>query len=498
MRGPDDKIYIAGGCDYYDTQTSTMYYARNVHVIQNPNLSGTAASNLLINAYTTQRECGIGLPTCYYPTQTSNTCGPVLTADASVSNNNICINDCVNYSNLSLGPAVSYDWTFQGGSPSTFSGLTPPQVCYASPGTYTTTLLIADCSGNTSTTNLSIIVSNCTSPIASFIPAQTSLCEGDCISFTDNSSGTNINSWNWTFAGGNPSTYNGQNPGTICFNSAGTYNINLSITDDNGSDDTTIIITVNACTLPTANFSVSNNNICEGDCITITDLSTGASSWEWTFTGGNPASSSTQNPGSVCYETAGNYTIQLITTNTIGSDTLISNIQVNSNSAVNAGNDVTISLGDNTNLSATGFSGTYTWSPYLWLSCLMCPDPIATPEETTTYTVSVTDANGCVATDNVTVYVDSKNIIFVPNIFSPNGDNHNDVLYVRGKGIASFNFYVFDRWGEKVFETSDLDSGWDGTVRGKPMHKAVFVYYLTVNFMDGSEIEQKGDITLIR
>ncbi|OFY95654.1 MAG: hypothetical protein A3K10_10150 [Bacteroidetes bacterium RIFCSPLOWO2_12_FULL_31_6] len=163
MRGPDNKIYVSSGCDYYDSQTSTMYYARNIQVLQNPNLSGIIASNLQLNAYTTPRECGLGLPTCYYPTQTTNTCGAVLTANASASYSTICVNDCVSYTNLSVGPAVSYDWTFQGGIPAVFSGLTPPQVCYSSAGNYTTTLVITDCSGNTSSSNLTINVGNCTS-----------------------------------------------------------------------------------------------------------------------------------------------------------------------------------------------------------------------------------------------------------------------------------------------------------------------------------------------
>ena len=108
------------------------------------------------------------------------------------------------------------------------------------------------------------------------------------------------------------------------------------------------------------------------------------------------------------------------------------------------------------------------------------------------------DSNGCSATDQVTVIVEFDNVIFVPNIFSPNGDDFNDILYVRGQGVAELNFFIYDRWGEKVFETTTLDKGWDGTFRGKKMNNAVFVYYLQVTFIDGSEVTQKGDITLVR
>ena len=72
--------------------------------------------------------------------------------------------------------------------------------------------------------------------------------------------------------------------------------------------------------------------------------------------------------------------------------------------------------------------------------------------------------------------VDYEFVIWVPNIFSPNGDGNNDVLYVRGKGVQDVLFKVYNRWGEKVFESTSLDDGWDGTIRGKDVNNAVFVY----------------------
>ena len=108
-------------------------------MINDPNNVG-AGANLQTNVYVTPRECGLGLSTCYYPTQTTNTCGPVLTADATVSNANICVDDCIDYTDLSVGPIVTYDWVFAGGVPSTFSGMNPPSVCYPTIGNYTTTL----------------------------------------------------------------------------------------------------------------------------------------------------------------------------------------------------------------------------------------------------------------------------------------------------------------------------------------------------------------------
>ena len=89
-------------------------------------------------------------------------------------------------------------------------------------------------------------------------------------------------------------------------------------------------------------------------------------------------------------------------------------------------------------------------------------------------------------------------MVGVHNVFSPNGDGRNDILYVDSKGIKSLLFIIYGRWGEKVFESNDVNTGWDGTFRGKPMNPAVFVYYLKASFTNGREIIKQGNVTLIR
>ena len=355
------------------------------------------------------------------------------------------------------------------------------------------------------TSTVSININNCTlpQPIANFSASQTNICEGNCINFIDLSTSSatgGITAWSWTFNGGTPSTSNQQNPTNVCFAAAGTYTISLTVTDANGSDDSTMTayITVTNCTTPTAGFSISDNEICAGECIDFTDMSTAATSWLWTFNGGSPSTSTDQNPTNICFGTDGVYSIELIASNSFGSDTITDTVTVHPTPIVNAGSNVTITLGNNTILNATGSNGSYSWTPPTWLSCPTCPSTTSTPEETITYTVIVVDSNGCSASDQVTVFIEFENVIWVPNIFSPNGDGSNDILYVRGKGVADLNFFVYDRWGEKVFETTSLDIGWDGKFRGKDMNKAVFVYYLEATFIDGSKVTKKGDVTLVR
>ncbi len=172
-------------------------------------------------------------------------------------------------------------------------------------------------------------------------------------------------------------------------------------------------------------------------------------------------------------------------------------LDVTATPTVSTISDTIIRLGSPVDLISTSSALTFSWSPSTWLDCSTCLNPIAIPEETITYTITAED-NGCFATDQVTITVLYDLVVFVPNIFSPNGDMDNDVLYLRGKGIVNMKFVVFDRWGEKVFESASLEDGWDGNFRGKKVNPAVFVYYVDVVFKDGSTVSKKGDVTLIR
>ncbi len=178
---------------------------------------------------------------------------------------------------------------------------------------------------------------------------------------------------------------------------------------------------------------------------------------------------------------------------------------------VDAGEDVELLYGDSIVLEAVPSeigNYTYTWSSYspdLNLSCIACPTPEARPLNQIMYTVTIENENGCTATDDVRVFINKEQPVFVANAFTPNGDSFNDVLYVQGGAAATrvVVFKVFDRWGELVFETQDADlnnkeTGWDGSFRGQEMSPAVFVWYTEVEFVDGSVVPYQGQATLIR
>ncbi|UKN03391.1 gliding motility-associated C-terminal domain-containing protein [Paracrocinitomix mangrovi] len=161
-------------------------------------------------------------------------------------------------------------------------------------------------------------------------------------------------------------------------------------------------------------------------------------------------------------------------------------------------NDTTIHYGDEAQLIASG-GVSYSWTPDEDLSCSDCPNPIANPIQDTYYCVTAQDANGCVSTECMTMFVEIVcGDVFVPSAFSPNNDGENDVLCVYSDCIKTMTFTIYNRWGERVYETNNMNICWDGTWKGKALNSAVFVYVLDGYLINGEPVNQKGNISLIR
>ncbi|MEE9437842.1 MAG: gliding motility-associated C-terminal domain-containing protein [Saprospiraceae bacterium] len=180
---------------------------------------------------------------------------------------------------------------------------------------------------------------------------------------------------------------------------------------------------------------------------------------------------------------------------------------------VDVGDDITIDLGASSDpVSAFIVSeldiDTIIWSPNIDIECNTTDCQVVTfsPNATTNYTVTVIDENGCLATDDLTVFVDLSRNAYLPNIFSPNGDNNNDLFQIAtGFGVQEVtNFIIYDRWGNKVYNDEkympddSVHAGWDGTYNNRDLQSGVFVYFAEVLFEDGVIVRYKGDVTLIR
>lgn len=172
---------------------------------------------------------------------------------------------------------------------------------------------------------------------------------------------------------------------------------------------------------------------------------------------------------------------------------------------VNLGDDVTIQLGDSIKLESNSLSPVSYYNWFTADTCTQCPFIIVAPVKNTTYTLQVTNDDGCMAADELNVFVKNAKDIFLPNIFSPNGDQVNDVLSINGgKSLTHVSsFEIFDRWGNLVFRDKDYlpgspDHGWKGTFNGEAVSPGVFTCITVVEFADGKPQTFVWDVTVIR
>ncbi|MGV3636838.1 MAG: PKD domain-containing protein [Flavobacteriales bacterium] len=157
--------------------------------------------------------------------------------------------------------------------------------------------------------------------------------------------------------------------------------------------------------------------------------------------------------------------------------------------------DAVIELGQTAQLLAVG-DGTFSWKPTTTLSDTTSATPVAEPEQTTTYTVSMTDANGCVTTDEVTIIIPGS--LFIPNTFTPNSDGYNDAFGAWGVDIVEIELEVYDRWGKMIWTTADLRGRWDGTYGGQDAPIDTYVWRVRAKEIAGEVIQRTGHVTLVR
>jgi gliding motility-associated-like protein len=262
-----------------------------------------------------------------------------------------------------------------------------------------------------------------------------------------------------------------------------------------------------------------NDTICARTCITFinrTDTAAGGPQQvKWTFEGGNPATSTEQNP-TVCYNLPNTYNVILQVSNqyptvnaggptgssrTKGYLNYIKVVDVPNVTIFAPGqqhSDTTIRVGQAVNLSGSG-AKRYEWTPSYNITSLTEQNVTVNPFKTTQYILTGYNSKSCFSSDTVNVIViEDCGEMYVPNAFTPNGDGNNDRLFVRGICLESMTFMIFNRWGEKVFETDNQTIGWDGTYKGELMNTGVFVFRLEGKTHDGKGYSLKGNITLLR
>lgn len=397
-------------------------------------------------------------------------------------------------------------WTFQGGTPAT-SNILNPLITYVAAGSYDVYYQITDINGTYYDTLFGYVtVINCPDPVASFTATPTRICPGDCINFTDNSQNMIIgqSSWSWQFPGADSASSLVQSPVNICYQIPGVYTVILTTTNATGSDTKvrTNYIQVDSCTPPVPSFEVEKQEICQGTCVKFTNTSRRADSVVWQFFGADPVYQfSSENEPVVCYSNTGDYDVQLMAINPYGAQPLQETeyMSIKEFPSVQAPVDAQVLVGQSVSLQAFGSGDGFRWSPDDGsIACVFCSRATVSPLENTQYYVTNSNEFGCERTDSVNVIVVKNYYRGVPDAFSPNGDEENDVLKVLGNGISGIEFYVYNRQGKIIFESREQSIGWDGTYKGDPSPPGAYVYFVKITYESGFQEILKGDVTLVR
>lgn len=248
--------------------------------------------------------------------------------DFTANQTNVIPGGQVQFTDLTPGNPTAWSWVFEGGTPAT-STQKNPLVTYNTAGEFDVKLTVTTSFGTHVVLKTDYITVT-SLPAADFTADITTPAVGNSVHFTNTSTGQ-ITSWQWTFQGGTPASFNGQNPPAIQYNSAGTFDVSLTVTNANGSNTKTKPGYITAGYPPVANFAVDGNTtIAVGSTLSFIHQAQGTiDSYLWNFEGGFPSSSTSPNPENIFYNNPGLFDVSLTVTNVFGSDTKLQSDLIN-------------------------------------------------------------------------------------------------------------------------------------------------------------------------
>jgi gliding motility-associated-like protein len=261
----------------------------------------------------------------------------------------------------------------------------------------------------------------------------------------------------------------------------GTYNV--TATDANSCTGTTSAVVTESSSLSVA--ITGSLSYCAGANTTLT--ATGGTSYVW------------NNSSTTATITATQGTYSVTATDATCSGTASAVVTEIAIAPLSLGNDITACQDSTVTIDAGSGFVSYTWSGGETTQTI---SPIVSGG----YSVTAVDANSCTVSDAVNVLFDPcivpvvpQNELYVPTAFSPNGDGTNDLFRIRASGvIKKFTIRIFNRWGEQVFESNDINESWDGVYQGVVQPLSSYVWYADYTFGDGSKYTKSGNVTLVR
>lgn len=410
---------------------------------------------------------------------------PVAAFEASAET--VCLNTSVSFFDQSEGQQLGRTWYFPDGSTTSEPG---PQFNFTKTGSQKVKLVIGTEQGCMSMAEK--IINVLPLPMVD-AGEKVSICLGESARL--NVSGANNYIWNY-------------DPTLSCFDCADpvvkpeyTTIYKVTGTDANGCQNAdSVRVSVNR---PFALYLPDKDTLCFGRSKQIKAVGGDIFSWSPTI---GLSNANIPNPV-VSVTSSTTYTLVAKDTSNCFSDTAELFMLVAANPKVNIiDSDVTINASNRYTIQ-TDYSSDivkWQWDPPTNLSCSDCPFPQTTPDQIITYSVTATNNYGCSSTDKITIRgLCSNETIFIPNTFSPNGDNHNDYFYPRGSGLYTIkSMRIFNRWGQTVFErtnfpANDVSRGWNGKLKNVKQPSGVYIYFLEVICNNGTVMTFKGDVTLL-
>lgn len=428
----------------------------------------------------------------------------------SLNDTVICSDQSICFTDLSTSITAVQTWNWDFGfNQGTYSGAAPPCHLFTAPyqPAYTVQLAITD--QNQCHDTASIIVTVNETPRANF--SWQPSCEDEDMNLVSTSVGGDgaIDSCIWLLWVGAPVPNTSYNCNTSFMFPPGLHDVQLVVHDLNGCLDT-VVKTVQTDSLSQLQIYPGDTTICLGYPVgyTVTGVFDKIT-WSPNVWVSDP------NSAYVTINPLGNIGYIVSASNGVceaASDTFVIQVIQPVEILVTATPDkIVLGLSSNIATQIGGQVDSLVWSPDATLDCRTCPNPIATPTETTTYCVTAYyGKNGVVCTTPACVTITVLNncdqsVIYVPNTFTPNGDGLNDIFMIRGIAATKVkSFRIFDRWGKLVFESlngaaNEPRWGWDGTDQGgEKLNPAVFVYTYEIECINHDVVTGNGNVTLVR
>jgi gliding motility-associated-like protein len=401
------------------------------------------------------------------------------------SNSPICLGNDINLTTTSAVGA-NYSWAGPNAYSSTTQNPTITPSVSANTGTYTITITVPGCVTVFSTVDVKVV----TPPTVAIQAGPRNLCLGDTFHLYTLVTPAGFHyTYSWTPA----AHLNFTNTPDVLFTAVANDTVRLVVTDDaNCKGGDSAIFTV---TQP-GKLLLQDATICPNDTIQLTATAT------------NPLASVKWTPNIYISDTnvisprvwpVTNIRYTLYAVDVAGcKDTGSLYVKVVPEALLHLPDSATIYPGQSYHITPGGNCLYYQWTPSLGLSYDNISDPTARPDFNTIYHVLGTTENGCTITDSISIRVAQNSIVDIPNAFAP-GTGANNKLKIIYEGTASLkNFTIYNRWGNKVFETVDINEGWDGKFNGEPQPMGVYIYVLEAYNASGERIQQQGNITLVR